>query len=112
MERVIVIMPTAVIKEIVLLLRWPNFNPRAARIKLNSDIWAVVTPHRKLVLLRYPKSPIIIRTIRGLPISTKSEKTIIGQVRPEKSENTSEEPKITKKIKMKKSLKDLILAEI
>ena len=72
----------------------------------------MVMPVKKPVLLRYPKIPIIIITIKGLPIKTKSEKTIIGKSNPEKSENISEEPRMTKNIKIKKSRSERILAAI
>src|SRR3989344_5268437 len=51
--------------------------------------------------------PIIAKTIKGFPIKTKSEKAIIGKIKPEKLENISDDPKITKNTKIKKSFSGL-----
>src|SRR4030042_5816499 len=55
----------------------------------------------------------IIKTIKGFPIKTKSDNNIIiGHTSPERFENINEEPRMTKNIKTKKSLKERTFAEI
>ena len=54
----------------------------------------------------------IVITMSGLPMSTKSEYKIIGQRRPVKSDRISDEPNITKKMRMKKSRRYRILLPI
>src|SRR3989344_2002597 len=88
---------------------WPSFNPSNTKINENSLICATVKPELKLVFLLNPCMPVIITIIIGFTIKTKSENTIAGTINDPRFETSNVDPRSTKNIIKKKSLKGLSL---
>ncbi len=91
------------------LVIWPIAKASHIKIKENSLICATVNQTIIPFFLLYHIHPINTITINGFPTRTNREKTIIGTIYTDTSENCSCDHKNTKKRTIKKSLSGFIL---
>ena len=104
--------PTKVIKERTFWSKCLRLKPSVARIRENSLIWATVKPARKLVLRLWPKRFMIIITIIGLQMRTKTERSKAFGKRVLRFSKCVCEPSNKKKIIRKKSRNGLSFEDI
>jgi hypothetical protein len=105
--------PTPVIRAAIFSSTCPRVYPATAKIRLNSEICAMVIPVKNAGRLGNPRKTISKKTMRGFPIRIKSEKIMSGIIICAKFANKkSFAPSVTKKIRIKKSRKGFNRAAI